>query len=167
MYQPESAAAGYCPSASAAPSLTPCRRGRLLRATTGLYSFWLLSYTYCMSRYFHNEQNIFAQHIGRHNIYEATKKSQGWEFAHSLIAPSLICSFCSNQMSDCGRFAPIAQDKWATVSESLLSLRGNERPWVNGSGRSRQMSDLEQFAQVAQRKWANEQFAKKILDKKI
>ena len=26
---------------------------------------------------------------------------QGWEFAHSLIAHSLICSFCSNQMSNC------------------------------------------------------------------
>ena len=25
---------------------------------------------------------------------------QGWEFAHSLIAHSLICSFCSNQMSN-------------------------------------------------------------------
>ena len=33
---------------------------------------------------------------------------QGWEFAHLLIAHSLNCSFCSNQMSDCERFA---QDK--------------------------------------------------------
>ena len=30
-------------------------------------------------------------------------------------------------MSDCERFAQIAQDKWVTVSESLRSLRGNER----------------------------------------
>ena len=30
-------------------------------------------------------------------------------------------------MSDCEQFAQIAQDKWATVSESLRSLRGNER----------------------------------------
>ena len=29
---------------------------------------------------------------------------------------SLICSDCSNQMSDCERFAQIAQDKWATVN---------------------------------------------------
>ena len=51
---------------------------------------------------------------------------QGWEFAHSLtlihsfahhslthllIAHSLIGSFCSNKMSDCERFAQIAQDK--------------------------------------------------------
>ena len=36
---------------------------------------------------------------------------QGWEFANSLIAHSLICSFCSNQMSDCERFAQITQDK--------------------------------------------------------
>ena len=88
--------------------------------------------------------------------------NQGWEFAHSLI-----CSFRSNQMSDCERFAQIAQDKWATVSESLRSLRGNERPWANRSGRSRQMSDHERFAQVAQRKWANERFAQKMLAKKI
>ena len=31
----------------------------------------------------------------------------------------LIRSFRSNQMSDSKRFAQIAQDKWATVSESL------------------------------------------------
>ena len=60
----------------------------------------------------------------------------------------------SNQMSDCERFAQIAQNKWATMSESLRSLRGNEPPWANCSGRSRQMSKHEQFAQVAQRKWA-------------
>ena len=54
---------------------------------------------------------------------------QDWEFAHSLI-----CSFRSNQMSgDCERFAQISQDKWATqrkwaiVSDSLRSLRGNEQ----------------------------------------
>ena len=36
-------------------------------------------------------------------------KMQGREFAHSLIAHSLICSFRSNQMSNCKRFAQIAQ----------------------------------------------------------
>ena len=70
----------------------------------------------------------------------------------------------SNQMSDCERFAHIAQDKWATVSKSLRSLRGNEQPWANRSGRSRQMSDPERFAQ---RKRANEPFAQKMLAKKI
>ena len=69
-------------------------------------------------------------------------------------------------MSDCERFAQSAQDKWATVSKSLRSFRGNEWLWVNRSGRSRKMSDCERFAQVAQRKWANEQFAHKILAKK-
>ena len=34
-------------------------------------------------------------------IKERTKESQGWEFAHSLIAHSLICSFRSNQLIDC------------------------------------------------------------------
>ena len=39
--------------------------------------------------------------------------AQGWEFAHSLIAHSLIRSFTHfvYQISDCERFAQIAQDK--------------------------------------------------------
>ena len=73
-----------------------------------------------------------------------------------LIPSSLISSFCSNQMSNCEQFAQITQDKWATMSESLRLLRGNERPWANRSGHSRQMSNHERFARVAQRKWANE-----------
>ena len=91
---------------------------------------------------------------------------QGWELAHSLIAHSLIHSFPSNQMSDCERFAQIAQDKCATVRDSLRSLRGNERPWANGSGCSRQTSNRERFAQVAHDKWANDRFTQKNLAKK-
>ena len=45
----------------------------------------------------------------------------------AILTTHLICSFHSNQMSDCERFAHIAQDKWATVSESLRLIRGNER----------------------------------------
>ena len=67
-------------------------------------------------------------------------KFQGWKFAHSLIAHSLIRSFCSNQMSDCERFTQIAQDKWATVSELLRF--------------SKEMNGREQIAQVAQDNWA-------------
>ena len=91
-----------------------------------------------------------------------TSTIQGWEFAHSLIAHLLICSLPSNQMSDCERFAQITQDKWATVSKWLRSLKTNEQPWANGSGRSWQKSDRERFAQVAHDKWANELFAQKI-----
>ena len=80
-----------------------------------------------------------------------------------LIRTSLICSFFSNQISDCERFPQIAQDKWVIVSESLRSLRGNERSWANRSGHSRQMSDRERLAEVAQRKLANERFAQNIL----
>ena len=65
-------------------------------------------------------------------------------------------------MSDCEQFAQIAKDKWATVSKSLRSLRGTERLWANGSGRSRQMSNRERFAQVTHDKWVNKQFAQKI-----
>ena len=34
------------------------------------------------------------------------------------------------------RMAQVAQDKWATVSVSLMLLRRNERSWENPSGRS-------------------------------
>ena len=61
---------------------------------------------------------------------------QGWEFAHSLTALSLIRSNRSGQMSKCERFAQVAQDKraneriawffWANRSFSL-SLTKNER----------------------------------------
>ena len=74
--------------------------------------------------------------------------TQGWEFAHSLIA----------------HFAQII---WTTVSDSLRSLMTNERPWVNRSGCSRQMSNSEWIAQVAHDKWANEWFAQKKFVKKI
>ena len=47
-----------------------------------------------------------------------------------LIAHLLICSFCSNQMSNCERFPQITQDKWVIVSESLRSLMTNERLWA-------------------------------------
>ena len=54
-------------------------------------------------------------------------------------------SFRSNQMSD--------------VSESLILLTKNERPWAIRSGRSEEMSDCERIAQVAHQKWVNEWIA--------
>ena len=45
------------------------------------------------------------------------------------------------------------------VSESLISLDKNERPWVICSGRSEEMSDHERITQVAHQKWVNEQIA--------
>ena len=45
-------------------------------------------------------------------------------------------------MGDCERFTQIAQDKWATVSETLRSLRGNERSWAICSGHSEEMSNV-------------------------
>ena len=80
---------------------------------------------------------------------------QGWEFAHSLIAHSLIWSDRSFVMSDCEQFAQIAQDKWATVRESLRSLMSKEPLWMNRSGRSRQKSDPERFALVTHNKREN------------
>ena len=86
------------------------------------------------------------------NVLKTLRKTRA---GNSLIRSSLIRSF-----------AHFTQIKWATVSELLRSLRENERPWANRSGRPRQISDGEQFAQVTQRKWANERFAQKMLAKK-
>ena len=69
-----------------------------------------------------------------------------------LIAHLLICSNRSGQMSECDCFAQVAQDKWGTVSDSLRSLRTNERLWAYHSG---QMSNFEQITQIAHDKWAN------------
>ena len=44
-------------------------------------------------------------------------------------------------MRECERFAQVAQDIWATVSESLWSLMTNERMWAIRSGHSGQMSE--------------------------
>ena len=57
-------------------------------------------------------------------------------FAHLLIL--LICSFRSNQMSDCERFAQIAQDKWAT-RERITQVA--QRKWAICSGRWEVMSE--------------------------
>ena len=50
--------------------------------------------------------------------------------------------------------AQFAQIKWVTVSYLLRSLKTNEGPWANRSGRSEEMSDHERITQVAQEKWA-------------
>ena len=57
-------------------------------------------------------------------------------FAHLLILLKsnewlwAIRSDRSRQMSDRERIAQVTQRKWATVSESLRSLKTNERPWA-------------------------------------
>ena len=50
------------------------------------------------------------------------KMGQGWEFTHSIIAHLLICLKSLILMSDYDRLIQIAQNKWATVSESLRLL---------------------------------------------
>ena len=80
-------------------------------------------------------------------------------FDHRSFAHLLICLDCSDQMSDCERFAQIAQDKWATVSKSHRSLMPKEWPWANCSRRSWQESDHEGFAQGAHDKRVNEQIS--------
>ena len=90
-------------------------------------------------------------------------QDQGWEFAHLLIAHSLIRSFAHSLI------------RWFV--DLLVLLKSNDRLLAI---RSRQMSDRDRIAQVVQRKWAtvrkslrshdkwsNEQFAIKILAKKI
>ena len=67
--------------------------------------------------------------------------------AHLLIALSLIRS------SLCRSFAHFAQIKWATVRDSLRSLKTNEQLWANRSCHSEEMSDRERIPQVAPDKW--------------
>ena len=94
----------------------------------------------------------------------------------------LTSTFFDHRKSGLGicSLAHSALIKWVTVSNSLRSLKTNERPWANRSqsfiwfewlwanraGCSKQMSDRERFAQVAPRKWANERLAQKNLAKK-
>ena len=41
----------------------------------------------------------------------------------------------------CGRIAEVAHQKWATMRDSLRSLRENKQSWANCSGRSPKMSE--------------------------
>ena len=103
-----------------------------------------------------------VQRLRRRKIFiilgtESISQEQGWEFAHSLIAHSLI-SLKSNK-----RLWAIPSDRsrqMSAVSESLRWLKTNERPWAICSGRSQKMSDRERIAQVAHQTWANERIAR-------
>ena len=53
------------------------------------------------------------------------------------------------------------------VSESLISLKSNERCKANRSGRSPKMSNHEQFAQVAHQTWATMSESLKSLTKNV
>ena len=63
-------------------------------------------------------------------------------FLVSDVSESLIALKSNEQ---CERMAQVAHQKWATMSDSLRSLRGNEQSWANGS----------EF------KWANSQTCRK------
>ena len=80
-----------------------------------------------------------------------------------VLRSSHIRSFCSIQMSDCEGFSQIAQDKWATMSESLRSLKTNERPWANLSGCSWKWANVSDLLRLLK---INERFAQNILAKK-
>ena len=73
-------------------------------------------------------------------------------FLVSDVSESLI-SLKSNER--CERIAQVAHQKWATMSDSLRSLRGNERSWANRSGRSPKMSEWVNRSFF----WANRSFA--------
>ena len=81
------------------------------------------------------------------------------------MSDSLIPSFLVSDVSEslrsltknerCERIAQVAHQKWATMSDSLRSLRGNERSWANRSGRSPKMSEWANRSFF----WANRSFA--------
>ena len=74
---------------------------------------------------------------------------------------SLIRSFRLNQMSNCERFAQIAQEKWATVSELLRSLRGNEQLWTIRSGPLEKMSDVSKsLISLTKNEWMSDSHTK-------
>ena len=62
-------------------------------------------------------------------------------FAQIKWAMWANCSGCSPKMSDHERFAQVAHQKWATMSQLLRSLTKNEQQWANCSGRSPKMSE--------------------------
>ena len=78
-------------------------------------------------------------------------KKQGWEFALSLNWSPLICSKSLTLMSNCEQ---IAQDIWATVSNSLRLLRESEQT---------RKKAIEQIAHLLVRS-QKEQFAHTILN---
>ena len=82
-------------------------------------------------------------HLGLHMSTHYPVCSLASRAGNSLLCSSLICSF-----------AHFAQIKWATVSDSLRSLKTNKRPWANYSGCSEERSHRERISQVAWDKWA-------------
>ena len=84
--------------------------------------------------------------------------------AHFWWATWVICSHHSflAGLGICW-FAQIAQIKWVTVSDSLRSLRTNERLWANRSGRSCQKSNWEWIAQVAHDKWSTVSNSRRLI----
>ena len=64
-----------------------------------------------------------------------------------LLIPSFLMSVVSELIRSltknkrCEQITQVAHQKWATMSDSLTSLRGNEQSWANRSGRSPKMSE--------------------------
>ena len=81
------------------------------------------------------------------------------------MSESLIPSFLVSNVSEllrsltknekCEWIAQVAHQKWVTMSDSLTSLRGNERSWSNRSGCSPKMSEWVNRSCF----WANHSFA--------
>ena len=81
------------------------------------------------------------------------------------MSESLIPSFLVSDVSEslrsltknerCEQIAQDTHQKWATMSDSLTSLRGNERSWANCSGYSPKMSKWMKRSFF----WANHSFA--------
>ena len=91
---------------------------------------------------------LFYQHFDRYK-FVLLPPPQGWEFAYSLIAHSLISPksneqlwvIHSRQMSDCEWITQDTHIKRVTVSESLRLLMTNEQLWVICSGCSPKISE--------------------------
>ena len=97
------------------------------------------------SRCLTNVLRWFAKDQQRTFCHFAAHRAGNLLIRSLLICSLLICSLL---------IAHFAQIKWATVSDLLISLKTNEQPWANRSGRSEEMSDCERITHVAQDKWA-------------
>ena len=78
----------------------------------------------------------------------------------NLLFPLLVSNVSESLRSltkneRCERITQVAHQKWATMSDSLRSLRGNERSWANHSGRSSKISEWVNRSFF----WANRLFA--------
>ena len=75
--------------------------------------------------------------------------------SESLISPFLWVNRSPKINEWYEQITQVAHQKWATISDSLRSLRGNEQSWAKHSGHSPKKSNLLRSLRGNERSWAN------------